>query len=166
MSIHSDCVNLTERFGDRFKIGWDDAFDPKHRPKDKLDPWMMLLEFQGGNIYPQGGDMLAVEVEGRCRLRKKLDALACTILKQDGDQFRSWRFHVDDFEQVAEIVKPRKRRRISEEQRAASSVRLKRYQFVSASQGSKSDQESPPVPVDVVESSLGDRRLQGRLWID
>jgi len=47
-----DCINLSERFGDRFRVTFDPAYAPEHRPKDKLDPWMMLLEFRGGNIYP------------------------------------------------------------------------------------------------------------------
>jgi len=108
-----DCINLRDRFGDRFRIGFDPAYSARNVPRDKLDPWMMLLEFPGGNIYHQGGDLLAVEVEGRRKLRKRLSQLACLTLKQEGDDFQAWTFHVRDFEAVAEIVQPRRRRVLS-----------------------------------------------------
>ena len=78
---------------------------------------MMLVEFRGGNIYPQGGDLLAVEVEGRRFLRKRLAALPGVTLKQDGDDFQCWTFPADQFEAVAEIVQPYRRRVLTEYQR-------------------------------------------------
>jgi len=94
-------INLRERFGDRFRI----SFDPAHTRK--ADPWMMLLTFRGGNIYPHGGQHLAIEIEGRRFLRAKLAAYQCI---QDGDDFQAFRFHVDEFDAVAAIVRPHRRR--------------------------------------------------------
>jgi len=94
-------INLRERFGDRYRI----SYDPAHTRK--ADPWMMLLTFRGGNIYPHGGQYLAIEIEGRRFLRAKLAAYECI---QDGDDFQAFRFHVDEFDAVAAIVKPYRRR--------------------------------------------------------
>ena len=76
----------------------------KHR--DKLDPWYKLLPFRGGNIYPHGGDMLAVEVERRPSRKANLKRLNTTSIKQEGDHCGAFLFHVDDFDDVAELVKP------------------------------------------------------------
>ena len=131
MKPDATCVNLTERFGDFFKIGFDPAYDPKHRPRDKLDPWYMLICCYRGEVYPHGGDTLVVEVEGRPIIRNRLAALDCTTVHQKGDNFGAFRFHVDDFDAVAEIVLPRKRRQVSEAEK-------ERLRNLSAEHGFKS----------------------------
>ena len=112
-----ECPNLMQRFGKRFKITFDPCYDPKHRPKDKLDPWMMHLPCELGVIYPFDETRLCVELMGHGVTAVKLDKLDCCELYQDGDTERSFLFLVEAFEEVAAIVKPRKRRRLPEEQR-------------------------------------------------
>ena len=73
-----------------------------------------MIPCQRGEIYPYGGETLVVEVEGRPIIRKRLASLDCTTVHQEGDNFGAFRFHVDDFDAVAEIVLPRKRRQVSE----------------------------------------------------
>ena len=46
----SDCVNLLQRFGKRYKIAFDPVYDPKHRPREKLDPWMAVVLCERGEI--------------------------------------------------------------------------------------------------------------------
>lgn len=58
-------MNLLERFGKRYKVMFDPAYDPKGRPHDNLDPWYMQVACQRATIYLFGGTTLAVEVEGR-----------------------------------------------------------------------------------------------------
>jgi hypothetical protein len=58
---------------------------------------------------------LAVEVS--YRLAKRLDVLGL-ILHQAGDHERTYLFPVERFAEVAAVVLPRKRRRLSEENRA------------------------------------------------
>jgi hypothetical protein len=77
------CINFTERFGARYRIAFDPAYDPKHRPRDKLDPWSMVIPCRRGEIYPYGGETLVVEVEGRPIIRRRLNALACTTPHQE-----------------------------------------------------------------------------------
>src|SRR5262245_52793665 len=36
-------INLVATFGDRFRITWDQAYDPTHVPIGKRDPWMMQM---------------------------------------------------------------------------------------------------------------------------
>lgn len=131
-----ECVNLRERFAQRFKIEFDPAYDPANRHRDNLDPWAMLLPLRGGCIFPYGGGMLAVEVDGRPILKRKLAGLACTTIIQDGDGgFGSFAFAVEDFEAVADLVKPRRRRRMTERQRAAAASRLRPFRFRTSGSG-------------------------------
>ena len=60
-----ECINLQEQFGTRYRVTFDGAYNPKHVPRNKLDPWSMQLPCERGVVYPHGGDLLAVEVEGR-----------------------------------------------------------------------------------------------------
>jgi hypothetical protein len=116
------CVNLRERFGRQYRITYDPAYDPRHVPRDKLDPWMMQIPCRGGVvIYPYGGQLLAVEVDYRPKTAHRLRqmGLRCT---QDGDREKTFVFDAADFDRVAAVVHPRKRRhchRTPEQQRAA-----------------------------------------------
>lgn len=126
-----NCVNLKERFGKRFKITFDECYDPRNRPKDSLDPWMMQIPCLRGIIYPHGGTTLAVEVDYRTPTAKRLAELDCCRLYQDGDQEKTFHFDVADFATVAKIVKPRRRRRMTDAQKQAARERLAAYQFQS-----------------------------------
>ena len=112
-----NCVNLQERFGKRYRITFDPAYSPKHVPHDKLDPWAMLIPCQRGIIYSHGGDLLTVEVEGRRVTANRLRQLDCTTTCQEGDSFLAVTFHAVDFDEVAAIMKPRRRRQVSEAER-------------------------------------------------
>lgn len=112
----SDCVNLLTTFGDRYQITYDPAYTPP-RDKNARDPWYMVIPCQRGAIYPQGGTRLVVEVDGRPTTIKRLKALNCVTLKQHGDHFASFTFDVTDFDQIAAVVMPRRRRVASEKHR-------------------------------------------------
>src|ERR1700731_480239 len=65
--------NLLERFGKRFKIDFDPAYEPAHRPADKLDPWYMIIPCERGPIYPHGATTLTAEVEASLRMLHGLE---------------------------------------------------------------------------------------------
>jgi hypothetical protein len=125
---NTTCINLRERFGRRYKIGWDTAYDPKHRPKDKLDPWMMLILCQRGEIYPYGGDLLAVDIDGRPVTARRL-AKPGLRLVQDGDNEKTFVFPVEQFAQVAKIVKPRRCRQVSDAEKRRLADLARRHGF-------------------------------------
>ena len=106
----SECINLLEEFGRRFRVGFDPAYDPRNRPTDKLDPWAMVLASRFATIYPHGGNLLAVEVEGRPSIRRQLDAVADCQRHLTGERFGCWLFPLRCFERVAVIVQPARKR--------------------------------------------------------
>ncbi len=96
------CVNLRQRFGDRYKITFDPALEVRG------DPWMMQIPCRFGTIYPHGGDILAVECDYHPGIAARITALGL-YERQSGHSERTFLFHVDDFAKVAEVVKPRRR---------------------------------------------------------
>lgn len=118
------CVNLAERFGDKYKISYDPAFDPHGKHRDKIDPFDMQIPCRKGTVYPLGGSRLAFEINGRRSLVKELRGLPFLKITQDGDREATFAFDVADFDKVAELVKPHRRPIMSEAQREAARARL------------------------------------------
>jgi hypothetical protein len=124
-----ECVNLRERYGRDYHISYDPAYDPRGVHRRNLDAWMMTIPCRGNiTIYPHGRDLLAVEVDHHPGVAKRLAALGLVVW-QDGDKEGTFLFDVSEFEAVAEIVRPRKKRRLTPEQREACKERLKEYAF-------------------------------------
>ena len=113
-------INLLEQYGDEFKVGFDPAYSAAGVPRSKLDPHYMRIECQKGIIFPHNDTRLTAEVEGRQVTRTRLRNLDCTTVIQDGDEFVAVTFDIQDFESVAAVMRPRRRRQVSAEQREKS----------------------------------------------
>ncbi len=121
-----DCLHLVELFGDKYRTGFDPAYEPRHRPQKSRDPWMMTIPCSRGVILPFGGEYLIAEVEDRPRIANRLSQLSCVELLQNGDLFIAVKFHIHDFEQVAQLLRPRKKPRLTAERRAALAERMRK----------------------------------------
>ena len=107
------CINLQDLYGRRCRI----AFEPGHGPLCRA-PWLMVIPCKYGHIGPWGTDTLCASVEGHARVALKLKALPCVEIVQDGDFGEmTVEFRPEDFRQVAKIMRPRSRRRLSEAHR-------------------------------------------------
>jgi hypothetical protein len=106
------CINLRERFGERYRIGFDEAAEGKN------DPWEMTILGRFGTIYPHGGDYLAVEIDRHPRIAKQVAAIPGVVLHQDGDDEKTFVFPVSLFDQVAAIVEPKRIKQLTGEQKA------------------------------------------------
>ena len=80
------CINLRERFGQRYRIGFDEAAG------NRDDSWMMIIPGRFGTIYPYGRESLAVEVDGHPRIAKQVGAIPGIVLHQDGDDEKTFVF--------------------------------------------------------------------------
>ena len=122
------CVNLQERFWRRFKVRYEESYFAQYGPHATVvDPWYMIVPCEGGEIYPHGGDMLAAYLRAGPRA-KALKALRCVEIKTVGSDGTTVLFHVANFDQVAEIMRPRKRRtrHVSPEERKSLMERLEK----------------------------------------
>lgn len=117
-------VSKTPDVCGRFVVQFDPAYDPRHRPADCLDPWMMVMQSRFGTIYPHGRHLLAVEVEGRPSIRKRLDSLESCRRYVVGERCATWLFRLRDFGQVAHVVRPARKRGWTEADRRKSADRL------------------------------------------
>jgi hypothetical protein len=116
------CLNLSELFGKRFRVSHDPA---AVTPSDRKDRWMMIIPCRtGAVIYPYGSNLLAVEIDYRTNLAKRLAAIPGVRLHQCGDREWTFVFALELFDQVAELVRPRRKRRQTPEQRAAGAANL------------------------------------------
>src|SRR5262245_3705111 len=86
---------------------------------------MMQVPCAYGTVCPHGGDRLAVEVDHHPIASRLLAALDGVVLTQNGNTEKTFRFAVDLFDKVAEIVHPRHRRRGNPE----NGARLSPYWF-------------------------------------
>ena len=125
-----DCINLKERFGDRFKVKYEESYCVQYGENAwRDDPVLMVIPCENGHICPWGGSNLAACTNSAGRVANKLKALPFTEVAQDGDDGANVVFDVSHFDEVAEIMKPRRRRRLSEAARQAAGERLAKYQF-------------------------------------
>ena len=124
-----ECVHLLAQCGTRYRIAFDPAYSPRHVPRSMLDPWYMLIPGKFGTIYPTGGDLLRVDIDHHPSRFRKIAALPGCVLVQDGDHEKTLEFHVDLLDQVASIVKSRRRRVLTPDHRARLQSANRRFQF-------------------------------------
>ena len=142
-----DCINLKKRFGDRFQVRYEESYHAERGEGARAeDPWLMIIPCQNGHICPWGGSELAASTKAAGSVARRLKALAFTQTAQDGDDGATVLFDVKHFAPVAEIMKPRRRRRLSPEARLAAAERLRKYQFQPAVGSPNSTLECDPAP--------------------
>jgi len=118
------CIDLQERFGARYRLRREaDGATWYDTPEDER-VWLLELPCRYGVIYPHGGEILAAVVTGRYA-RQQVAALPC-IRSRRGDAELVITFSVEDAEQVLAILKPRRRRQLSPEDRARKATQLAR----------------------------------------
>ena len=124
------CINLKQRFGDRYKVAYEQSHYADHGAGTRTDdPWLQIIPCLHGHICPWGGDLLSACTDRRGPVAKHLAELPFTTLVQDGADGVNVTFNVAHFDEVAKIMKPRRRCRLSESQRQAAAERLKPHQF-------------------------------------
>jgi hypothetical protein len=127
-----DCINLRERFGDRYRVRHEESHHHQYGDHARVDdPWLQIIACRHGHIYPQGGKMLAASTNKRGSVAGALVRLECTTILQDGGDGVNVAFHVDHFDEVAAILKPRRKRQVSDKERtrlaAMGRTSLKQY---------------------------------------
>ncbi len=112
-------INLRRRFGQRYKVQFEESYFAEHGQNARVeDPVLMVIACRFGHIYPNGGDVLAGSIDGHPKMATRMRRLPCCRVHQDGDDGElTVLFNVADFDRVARIMRPRRRRQISETER-------------------------------------------------
>jgi len=121
------CIDLQQRFGRRYRIGWEAGGATRFQWPEAERLWLMELRCRYGMVYPHGGEILAAVGRGP-RTCAKLRALPC-VLSARGDLETVVTFHVDHIEQVLAILKPYRRRQVSEAEKERLTAMGERFRF-------------------------------------
>jgi hypothetical protein len=132
------CIDLRERFSHKYRIGFAEG---------RNDPWMFTIPCRFGAIYPHGGEMLALELDGHSRIARKVASIPGFTLHQDGDDEKTFLFPVSLFEQVAAVVEPKRVRRLTEEQRTQLVEAGRRFRFQAGAKGGFAERQASGGPI-------------------
>lgn len=126
-----DCPNLRELFGDKHHVRLSTEFKQLAGVGGIEKPWFyeLLCQKQSGcRIVPWGPDRLAVirDKPAHSGVFQELMHLKTTRLEQDGDDGQNISFHLDEMPSVLRIVRPRHRKKLSDEQRQVLAERLQK----------------------------------------
>ena len=114
------CINLKERFGKKWRV-------KKEIKTNSPDSWNFVMPCKLGHICPWGGTVLAACIDKHPLIIKRVSKLPFMTLHQHGNDGANLLFDVEHFDKVIKFMKPYKRRKLSEEQKAESVERLKQY---------------------------------------
>jgi hypothetical protein len=146
--------NLNELYGDRFRVTSEESLTAERGENARnTDPWLMIIPCMNGHIFPWGGEMLGASTHRPGRVVATLAKLSFVQVVQDGSDGANVAFPVTEFEAVAAIMKPRRRRRLSPEQIARQTERLRKFQFPAAAQNAGAEQIRDPSPQDVPKAA-------------
>jgi len=120
------CIDLKARFGTRYRLRKEADGVTWHDTAPEERHWLWEIPCQHGVVYPWGGETLAAAITN-ATAANRVAALPCIthgrLRGRDdrcvrGDE-KVVRFHVDDAEAILAILKPRRRRVLTPEQKAA-----------------------------------------------
>jgi hypothetical protein len=125
--MSQDCINLEARFGRQCRIEREESYYAQHGPgARRRDPWLTIIPCRFGHLYPFGGGLLATSVDGYPKVAGRLRKLPGCRVHQDGDRGElTVVFDVEHFAHVAQIMRPRRRPRLSPERRAELAERMR-----------------------------------------
>jgi hypothetical protein len=108
----------------------------EHKPEVRQsdDPWLLVIPCQFGHIYPHSATHLGFASNGCGQVAKTVAALPGATITQDGSDGMNITFPVELFDQVAALVKPRRKRQLTPEQRAKLIEAGKAFQKKSGAQ--------------------------------
>ena len=122
------CINLREQYGKRYRVAYEESYNAAYGPRaNREDLWLIIVLCRYGHVYPFGGNTLAASVDGHPNVAGLVRRLPCCQVWQDGDFGElTVLFDVADFDEIAKIMRPRRRRQVSPEQKAILLARLGR----------------------------------------
>ena len=126
----STCIDLRRQFGDCYRMRHEDAQHGKHARTE--DPWLMVIACRNGHIGPWGGTTLVACTDRSGPVAKRLKSLPFAQVAQDGDDGVNVLFDVAHFDEVAQIMRPLRKYRVSKKEANRRAERVAKYQFSTA----------------------------------
>jgi hypothetical protein len=130
-------INLREKFGHRYRI----EYDPAHTGR-KDDPWLQIIPCKRGHVYPHGGNLLGIATSSHGSTATAIAKLERVTVLQEGDDGINAIFPVELLPKIAKLVKPRRKRQLSDKERQAAVERLTKHRFSTPRQSQSDAPES------------------------
>jgi hypothetical protein len=112
------CLNLKKLYGERFRVEYEESYYTQYGANGRVDdPWLQTIPCRHGHFYPFGGNFLVASTSKHGAVARALAGLPCVTVQRDGDDGLDSVFHKDDFEIVANLMKPRRKRQVSDQER-------------------------------------------------
>ena len=141
----NSCIDFDAKFGRRFQVSYEESYYEERGESGRLkDPWLRIIPCRFGHHFPHGGSYLGASTTHRGPVASRLAALPCVRVVQDGDDGINVVFHVKYFDAVAAMMKPRRRRRLTTDQRADRVEGLRSYQFTPAAHDAGDERRRDP----------------------
>ena len=123
-----DCVNLKREFGEEYHVQYEESYHSEYGSNARVEvPWLMIIPCRNGQICPWGGRNLVACTNRLGPVANKLIALPFTKVVQEGGDGANMSFDLEHFDEIARIMKPRRRRRLSPDERVRRVQRLHEY---------------------------------------
>jgi hypothetical protein len=123
--LRDTMLDLKSLAADRYRITLDESASEDTDRETKL--WCYRLPCRYGFISVHGVNTLAAYTRGR--MVSKLEALEGVTVHQRGDQEVRILFHPDRLDAIAELLKARKRRRLSDDQKARLALAGAKFRY-------------------------------------
>jgi len=137
------CIDLRALAGEQFRVAHDPAYAAEHGERGRTDdPWLLTIPCRFGHIFPWGSNRLALSTNTHGGTGKMLASLPFVQVEQDAEDGYTLTFDSQHFDQVAQLAKPKLRRRLTPEQRHNQIERLASFRFSAASKAPKTSPES------------------------
>jgi hypothetical protein len=137
------CVNLRERFGQRYKVTYEESYGAAYGPKaTREDLWLQIIPGARGQVYPHSIAMLAATTNRSGITARRLKALPFVKVHTDGSDGVTVLFPPEHLDQVADLLQLRRRRRISEGERQRLAALGRKHGFQPRQAGLQSSSEA------------------------
>jgi hypothetical protein len=128
--VTTTCIDLRQRFGNRFQVRNELEACRAHVADD---PWDLVIQGRTGFVAPWGGDTLVACTRHVLTTRRIIEAVPGSVVVQDGQDGQNVTFDTVHFDTVAAILGLRKRRRLSEAHRKRLVEQVASFRFAGPS---------------------------------
>ena len=143
MPVEPTCPNLRELFGRRYKVTYEESYAAAYGPNaTRDDPWYQIIPGARGHVYPHSAAMLAATTNTSGPTARRLMALPFVQVYTDGSDGVTVLFPPERLDEVADLLRLRRRRRVSDQERQRLAALGRQYGFQPRQAGLQSSSEA------------------------
>lgn len=112
------CPHLRALYGRQYRVEYEPSYFVDRSRRTVEDPWLMIIPGHYGHVFPWSQDQLAVSVDGHPKMAGQIRRLpSCTVVQDGDDGELTAAFAPANLVKVAQIVRLKRKRQISDAER-------------------------------------------------